>query len=179
MFICGLTIFGAFFLTFLTAMWGFGYLTPWQNIILPERASKVFASDALVTSSGQIYQYDPYNEFSGKNGWAKVDSILTSQYPVSLLPLEECGWIPSTKKYLESKITCAEYGPGTITKIIAIDEQGNAFYWEHPRAEAEVIFLGFAPYVGGILGFSLGILIIFGIWIVSTIKRLVKIKQMK
>jgi len=177
--LCGLTIFGAIFLTVLTAISALGYLTPWQKINLPERAIRVLESDAFITSSGQIYQYDPYDFYSSENGWEMVDSLKIPQYPVSLLRLEECGWIPSTNKYLESKITCAKFGPGTITKILAIDEQGNVFYWEHPQGEAEAIFLDFAPLIGAILGFGLGIIIIFGIWIVTMMKRILKDRQLK
>jgi hypothetical protein len=177
--LCGLTIFGAFILFLLTAIWGLGCLTPWQKIILPERAVRVLAPDALVTSSGQIYQYDPYDLYSSENGWVMVDSPKKPEYPVELLRLEECGWIPSTKKYMELKITCAKFGPGTITKILAIDKHGKVFYWEHPQAEAQVIFLEFAPLIGAILGFGLGIIILLGIWMVSITKRFFKNKHLK
>lgn len=171
----GLTIFGAFILFLLTTIWGLGYMTPWQKIILPERVASVLASDALVTSSGQIYQYNPYYDpYSSKNGWEKVDSLITPQYPVSILRLEECGWIPSTKYFLDSKITCAEYGPGTITKILAIDERGNAFYWQHPQVEPDNSLLAIAPCIGAILGLGFGVIILCVVWISPKMKRILK-----
>jgi hypothetical protein len=167
-FLLGIAIVGALVFYAYAVAADTGYLTRWElRGGLPESATRALTPDLVVTSSGHMYQHIP---FCTDNCWQLV--VTPTNNLNRPLSLDACGWMPATSHYLQSIATCESYGPGgTATRILAIDQKGNVYAWEHYKGEGGIILITIAPYLGAFLGLVIGVIFLVLHWVVTHRKQ--------
>jgi hypothetical protein len=167
-FLLGMAVLGALLFYAYAVAADTGYFIRWERWGgLSEGGIKILTPDVVVTISGQVYQHMP---FCKDHCWQEVENPTISS--THSLPLKECGWMPDASHQVESMIRCESYGPGgTATRILAIDQKGDIYSWEHYKGEGGIILIMIAPYLGGFLGFLIGIIILVVYWVINRLHQ--------
>ncbi len=166
-FIAMLTVLGVLLLYFYSVAADTGLFTQWVSLERPpEEVTQVLAPDYVVTTSGNAYQH---LRSCIENCWQRIEIDANNLDP--LLPIEACGWMPNTSRYSQAIATCESYGPGgTGTLILAIDQQGGVYSWEHFKGERGALMIAMSPCIGAILGFGSGVIILILSWVIRILK---------
>ena len=140
-----------------------GVFVKWENLGRPpsSRAIEVVGLGYVYTDLGEIYQHSPKSDCNA-GCWDRVDSVTPA--PEFLLPLDDCGGLPSLTKYGDSKAFCEDWGFGTRMVVYAIDSEGLVYYWDNLLGEGYEIIRVFGPFFGAVIGLLSGIFILLLIW---------------
>jgi len=139
-----------------------GMLTQWKYLGKPpEPPVSVIRPGYIKTDAGNIYQY---NDFQTCNlgCWEKIDTLPPNVDPEFSLELSACNSLgnPSLDDYIDSKAVCERSFVGATLSIYVIGKDGFVYSWENSNSEGTAIMMFIAPFLGAMVGFLIGVLVI-------------------
>lgn len=161
------SIVGAIAMHFYNLLERKGTFVQWEALGKPpSTVIKLLGLGYVQTESGDIYQHSVKID-CGDKCWFKSDNPqLDSEY---WLPLETCVDLPSISDFVDSKAICMLWGEDILLNIDAIDQNGNVYSWRH-LSSSNIIY-SLAPYVGAIIGFLFGCVVIIGLLFSDLVKE--------